>query len=101
MFYNGSGLTTNPSTNPGAPTAYMAWYPIVNTTFDAGLSDCEAIMQCANTTATGNTEVYASFDVHLLSGIGWTCVQYFSGNSDTSSFNVVDGTVEVAYGFTY
>ena len=41
-----------------------------------------------------------SFDLHLLSSNQWECVAYQKTSNDPGYFNVANGNVLAAYGFT-
>lgn len=90
QYFSGNGVTLDPQ-NPG--NNYND--PI---TVAYGGTRCEAATHCANVGATAN---YYSFDLHYLNDQKqWQCVLYFEGNRDATYFDVVDGNVGEAYGYS-
>lgn len=90
QYFSGTGVTLDPQ-NPG--NNYNS--PI---TVAYGGTRCEAAAHCANVGATAN---YYSFDLHYLNDQKqWQCVLYFEGNRDAAYFDVEDGNVGEAYGYS-
>ena len=94
-IYSGSGYTEN-TDNPGNEDL-----PMITTYLDGTLSTCDASSQCA-TLAYNDDEIYHGYDLHYLqSSQQWVCVQYLSGNDDTSYWNVANSDVTAAYGYCH
>lgn len=96
-YYSGSGYVASASNvgNNALPS-----FPPLKTTFPGSLTDCQAVVACAQT-AVEAPDNYWSFDLHYLTTSGqWECVQYINGNEDVSAFSVKNTAVSKAYGFS-
>ena len=94
-FYRGSGKILNETNSANVDS----FFPFT-TTFPGNDTDCNIISACLDFAVDND---YSTVDIHHVvnnTDDSWECIAYYGSTNDSSEFDTLDASVEIAYGYT-